>query len=144
HLVSFYPGTPYNSCIFYQANVAENTTRFQHYTGDVFGTPTVAINGTDFRSPVQVTTTVLDNITGGTSWLHVEVDETTGSSRDVTIGLTDHIGGSMASGRLFAVIVERQVMYAAPNGETVHHNVFRRFLTPATGETVSLMTGSAT
>ncbi len=144
HLISFYPGKPYSSCIFYQANIAENTTRFQHYTGEIFGSPTVALNGIDFRSPNQVTTAVLDGLTGGTSWLHVNVEETTGTTRDVTIELTDHVGGSIASGRLFAVIVEREILYNAPNGETVHHNVFRKFLTPAAGETVDMASGSAT
>ena len=27
HLISFYPGKPYSSCIFYQANIPENTAR---------------------------------------------------------------------------------------------------------------------
>ena len=144
HLISFYPGKPYSSCIFYQANITENTTRFQHYTGDIFGSPTVAINGIDFRSPNQVTNTVLDGLTGGTSWLHVDVEETTGATRDVNIVLTDHAGGSLASGRLFAVIVEREILYNAPNGETVHHNVFRRFLTAPAGETIDLTSGTAT
>lgn len=142
HLISFYPGKPYSSCIFYQANISENTTRFQHYTGDVFGSPTVAINGIDFKSPNQVTTAVLDGLTGGTSWLHVDVEETTGTTRDVNIVLTDHAGGALASGRLFAVIVEREILYNAPNGETVHHNVFRRFLTAPAGEAVDLTSGS--
>src|SRR5690606_32967487 len=144
HLISFYPGRPYSSCIFYQSNIAENTTRLEHYTGDVFGSPTVAIHGIDFRSPNQVTTAVLDGLTGGTSWLHVDVEETTGTTRDVTISLTDHVGGSLGLGRLFAVIVEREILYNAPNGETVHHNVFRRFLTASTGEIVDLSAGPVT
>jgi Secretion system C-terminal sorting domain len=42
------------------------------------------------------------------------------------------------------VIVEKEVFYNAPNGETVHHNVFRRFLTAATGDVVDLSSGTAT
>ena len=68
HLISFYPGKPYSSCIYYQANIPENSTRFQHYAGEIFGTPTVALNGIDFKSSSGVNTTVLDNLTGGTSW----------------------------------------------------------------------------
>lgn len=143
HLISFYPGKPYSSCIYYQANIPENSTRFQHYAGEIFGTPTVALNGIDFKSSSGVNTTVLDNLTGGTSWLYVNVDETAGTSRTVTIDLRDVVGGSVGTARLYAVIVEKEIFYNAPNGETVHHNVFRRFLTDVNGEDVDLTSGQA-
>lgn len=144
HLVSFYPGKPYNSCVFYQANITENTARWQFYTGSVFGTPTVAINGIDFKNSNGVNNAVLEGLTGQTSWLEVAVAETTGSSRTVDITLQDHAGGSATTGRLFAVIVEREILYNAPNGETVHHNVFRKFLTASAGVDVDLSSGTAT
>lgn len=144
HLISFYPGKPYSSCIYYQSNITENTTHYQYYAGEIFGSPTVALNGIDFKSSSGVTNAVLDNLTGGTSWLHVGVEETSGTNRTVTINLEDVVGGSLATGRLFAVIVEKEIQYNAPNGETIHHNVFRRFLTAATGEEVDLSTGNAT
>jgi hypothetical protein len=144
HLVSFYPGRPYNSCIFYNANKTENVTRWQFYTGNVFGTPTVAINGIDFKNSGGVTNTVLEGLTGLTSWLEVAVEETTGASRSVEITLQDYAGGSLATGRLFAVIVEREILYNAPNGETVHHNVFRKFLTPTAGVDIDLSSGFTT
>ncbi len=144
HLIGFYPGSPYSNCIFYQANIPQNSARVQHYTGNIFGTPTVALNGIDFKSSSGVNTTVLDNLTGGTSWLYIDVEETSGTSRTVTIDLQDVVGGSLSTGRLFAVIVEKQILYNAPNGETVHHNVFRRFLTNVSGEDVDLSTGQVT
>ena len=140
HLVSFYPGKPYSSCIFYQANISENTARLNFYT-QVFGTPTVAINGTQFKSSGSMSTTVLDEITGGESWLSVEVAETGGSSRTATITLRDHVGGSLNLGKLFAVIVEKEIMYNAPNGETLHHNVFRKFLSTTNGDDVDMTPG---
>ncbi len=144
HLISFYPGKPYNTCIFYNANIPENAARWQFYTGSVFGTPTVALNGIDFKSSNGVTNAVLESLTGQTSWLEVAVEETTGSSRSVDITLVDHAGGSLTTGRLFAVIVEREILYNAPNGETVHHNVFRKFLTATAGEEVDMSSGNAT
>ncbi len=144
HLIGFYPGSPYSSCIFYQANIPQNSARVQHYSGEIFGSPTVALNGIDFKSSSGVNTTVLDNLTGGTSWLYVNVDETTGPSRTVTIDLQDVVGGSVSTGRLYAVIVEKEINYNAPNGETLHHNVFRRFLTDVNGEDVDLTSGQAT
>ncbi len=144
HLISFYPGKPYNSCIFYNANKTENTARWQFYTGSVFGTPTVALNGIDFKSSSGVTNTVLESLMGQTSWLEVDVEETTGSSRTVDITLHDYAGGSLTTGRLFALIVEREIQYNAPNGETLHHNVFRKFLTVTAGEDIDLSSGTAT
>jgi hypothetical protein len=144
HLIGFYPGKPYSSCIFYQANKPENDTRYQFYQGNIFGTPTVALNGIDFKSSNGVTNTVLEGLTGGTSWLHVDVEETTGNNRSVTIHLEDHVGGSLATGRLFAVIVEKEIEYSAPNGETLHHNVFRKFLTDPSGEEIDLSSGFVT
>ncbi len=137
HHVSFYPGSPYSSCIFYQANTTENRARRDFYP-QIVGVPDVALNGIDFKSPNSVTTSVLDDLTGGTSWLSVEVSETEGVERDVTITLENHGGASIESGTLFAVIVEKEIMYDAPNGIDLHHNVFRKFLTPVEGEEVDL------
>jgi len=141
HLISFYPGTPYSSCIFYQANTQQNIARKNYY--QIVGTPTVAINGTQFKSAGQVTNAVLDAVTGGESWLEVQVDETAANTRTVDINLVDHVGGSITSGRLFAVIVEKLIMYNAPNGETLHRNVFRKFLTEVSGEDVDMSSGTA-
>ena len=144
HLVSFYPGKPYSSCIFYQANISENTSRYQFYTGNVFGSPTVALNGIDFKNSSGVTNMVMDNLTGGQSWLKVRVDETEGTTRTVNIELEDFEGGSLTTGTLVAVVVEKLIMYNAPNGETMHHNVFRQFLGPVNGEAVDMSSGLAT
>lgn len=137
HHVSFYPGSPYSSCVFYQANTTENRARRDFYP-QIVGSPDVALNGIDFKSPNSVTTSVLDDLTGGTSWLSVQVSETAGVERDVTITLENHGGASVESGTLFAVIVEKEIMYEAPNGIDLHHNVFRKFLTPVDGETVDV------
>jgi hypothetical protein len=142
HLISFYPGRPYSSCVFYQANTAENTARLNFYPM-VFGTPTVAINGLEFKSSNGVTNAVLDGVTGDESWLQVRVNETTGTNRNVTIELEDFVGGSLTMGKLFAVIVEREISYNAPNGETVHYNVFRKFLTNVNGDDIDLSSGLA-
>jgi len=143
HLISFYPGKPYSSCIFYQANIPENTTRYNYYS-EVFGSPTVAINGTQFKSSNGVTNAVLDAVTGDSTWLNIQVEESSGSTRTVDITLHDLAGGSVSTARLFAVIVEKEIMYNAPNGETIHRNVFRQFLTNVNGEDVDLSGGMNT
>lgn len=142
HLVSFYPGSPYSSCIFYQANKDENSARLSFYP-QVFGTPTVVINGEQTKSSSGMTTSVIDGITGGESWLQVKVEESGGTTRDVAITLEDFQGASATTGRLFAVIVEKEIMYNAPNGETLHHNVFRKFLSSTDGDLIDLSSGFA-
>ena len=137
HQVSFYPGVPYSSCVFYQYNTSENSGRRSFYP-QVVGSPDVAINGIDFKSPNSVTTDLLDGLTGNETWLSIQVEETTGNDRDVTITLRNHGGGDLESGKLFAVIVEEEIMYAAPNGINLHHNVFRKFLTDPDGDDVNL------
>lgn len=140
HLISFYPGSPYSSCVFYQDNIAENQARKAYYPG-IFGSPNVVINGTQIKSSSGVTTAILDAVTGGESWLEVHVEESSGTSRTVNVTLEDHVGGSLTTGRFFAVIVERLINYTAPNGETNHHNVFRRFLTDVNGQDVDMTSG---
>jgi hypothetical protein len=48
--------------------------------------------------------------------------------------------GTQPSGNysLLAAVVEKTVNYAAPNGESVHRNVFRQFLTPTAGQPFTL------
>ena len=137
HLVSFYPGSPYSSCIFYQANTTENRARRDFYP-QIVGSPDVALNGVDFRSPNSVSTSILDDITGNSSWLSVQVSETSGVERDVSITLENHGGGDLDTGILYAVIVEREIDYDAPNGIKLHHNVFRKFLTELEGDTIAM------
>ncbi|MCB9295388.1 MAG: Omp28-related outer membrane protein [Lewinellaceae bacterium] len=40
--------------------------------------------------------------------------------------------------RLFVAVVEKEIQYNAPNGETLHHDVFRDMLTSKDGDPVSL------
>jgi hypothetical protein len=137
HLVSFYPGTPYSSCIFYQANQSENRARLSFYP-QIFGTPTVIINGEEARGSAGLSNTLLDDITGNETWLQVKVEESDGVTRDVTITLENFGGSSVGAGKLYAIVVEKEIMYFAPNGENVHHNVFRRFLSSTNGDQVDL------
>ena len=143
HLISFYPGAPYLNCIFYQANITENKARLAFYP-QVNGSPTVIVNGEGSSNPNGITTAVLNDLTGGESWLQLAISEEGTVIRDVEIAMQTFAENEMSIGQLFAVIVEREIMYNAPNGETVHHNVFRKFLTPVEGDNVDLSSGNET
>lgn len=131
HHVSIHPPIPYNNCVFYQANASENSARATYY--NITGTPRVVRNGTQSSSASGVTPAVLNAMLGQTSSLGIVVTENSGIQRQANVEvltLGDQPAGSL---RLFAMIVEREVLYNAPNGETVHHNVLRKMLTPVTG-----------
>lgn len=132
HHISYHPPIPYNNCVFYLSNPNENSTRASYY--NVNGTPRVLRNGVNASSAAQVTSAVLNGLLGQTSPLQVVVSETSGAQRTATIEARSI--GVVPDGnyKLYVAVVERQVQYAAPNGEQVHHNVFRKMLTNINGD----------
>ncbi|NUQ26724.1 MAG: Omp28-related outer membrane protein [Saprospiraceae bacterium] len=132
HHVSIHPPVPYNNCVFYLANPSENSSRATYY--NITGTPRVIRNGTMSSSAGAVTPAVLNAMLGQTSSIGIVVTENAGAQREADVEvltLGDQPAGSL---RLFAMVVEREVEYNAPNGEPVHHNVFRKMLTSINGD----------
>jgi Outer membrane protein Omp28/Secretion system C-terminal sorting domain len=137
HHMSIHSSVPYSNCIFYKANQAEQDTRASFY--NIFGTPRVSINGTTPTSASNISSTTIDNsYCTDCSPLEVKVTETSGTNRTATVELKSV--GTPPSGtyRIYVALVEKIVNYNAPNSETVHHNVFRRFLTSFNGDAVAL------
>ncbi len=146
HHISYHPSVPYETCVFYQANTTQNDARADYY--DIQGTPRVALNGNIVTPSVQLLPeTVLTNALNQTSAIALQVSETTGNNRTVTINVATYSALPSGNYRLYAAIAEKNVNYNAPNGETLHHDVFRQMLpntngisfTPANeGQSVSL------
>ncbi len=145
HHVSIHPMFPYPSCVFYQANTTENTAWTNLYP--VAGTPSIALNGA-YQNPSTpiLTETKLQTYLNQTSPLHMKVTET-GPNNARQVKVTAKALDAIPSGnyKLFVAIVEKKVNQQTGNGESVHHNVFRKMLTavqgnaftvPAAGETV--------
>jgi hypothetical protein len=132
HHMTIHPNIPYQGCLLYQANTTENNARKTYY--GVSSTPRVYMNGTfagsgnNLVGPTAFTAALQE-----TSPIGIQVTETTGNSRTATIKV--HSAGQPAQGSyvLHVAVVEKTLNYASPNGEQVHHNVFRRFLTPVDG-----------
>lgn len=138
HHVSIHPSFPYLSCVFYQANTADNSARVNFYP-DLFGTPTVYLNGekADGGSTL-ISQGMLENALDQTSPLQVTVEETdNGSSRDVEVNVISADAPPSGNLRLFVMVVEKLVEQTTGNGESEHHNVFRRFLSPSDGVAIS-------
>ncbi len=137
HHMTIHPSTPYPNCFLYQANTTEQNARANFY--NLPGTPRVAVNGASTMSVSNTNAATIDNAYCATcSPIEVKVTEQNNNGRSVSIDIKSVGAPPSGNYRLFAAIVEKMVSYSAPNGESVHHNVFRQFLTDATGNAVSL------
>lgn len=133
HHISFHPSIPYNTCIFYLANPTENNTRTSYY--GIQGTPRVALNGTlaPLNGPLLSAST-LDATLNQTSPLYLQVSETgNGTVRTATIKARTVANIPPGNYKIYFAIVEKTINYNAPNGETVHHDVFRKMLPDING-----------
>lgn len=136
--LAVHPPVPYNSCKVYLANPSENVARSAVYGID--GTPRVALNGTlQAVSTPLLQATALQAALGQTSPIAITVAES-GIFPTKTATITIHTYGAVPAGnyKLFAAVADRTVDYASPNGEKVHHDVFRAMLPNINGEAISL------
>jgi hypothetical protein len=139
HHLSIHSSIPYVSCVFYQANKAEQDARATFY--GIPGTPRVSVNGTNGTSASNISSTTIDNnFCSNCSPLEVKVSETSGTNRSVSIQLKSVGAPPSGSHRVYVALVEKKVNYDAPNSEKLHYNVFRRFLTAQSGDAVTLPT----
>ncbi len=143
HHISYHPPFPYNNCLFYQANTAQNSARTTFY--NILGTPRVVRNGANSTPANQVTATILQGLQGQTSPIGFTVSETSGASRTATVQVHT-FGEAPSSGnlRLFVAVAEREIAYNSPNGETLHHNVFRKMLTNISGDAFTAAASGST
>lgn len=140
HHISFHPPVPYSSCQLYQHNPNGNAGRASYY--GVNGTPKVWLNGSPTGNPL-ITDEAIEEAKALTSPIGFEVTEGTGDTRDVSVEVRSFAEVPTGNYKLYVAVVEERLNYNSPNGESVHHNVFRQWLvdgddfTPAaTGESV--------
>ncbi len=134
HHLSVHPSVPYSNCVFYLANPTENNQRTGFY--DISGTPRVVLNGTLVPLAAQLLpAATLNAALGQTSPVYVQVTET-GSTVNVRI----HTVGTKPAGDyvLYTAFAEKEVNYNAPNGENLHHDVFRDMLSNIDGDPITL------
>lgn len=133
HHISIHPPIPYNSCGLYLANTTENTARTNYY--GIPGTPAIAINGVEqpITTPI-LTNATLQGLLGMTSPLWLQVSES-GPNNARVASITAHSLSTIPAGpyKIYAAVVEKTVNFAGGNGETVHHNVFRKMLPEING-----------
>jgi len=133
HHIAYHPPAPYSACKFYQHNKEENSGRASYY--NILGTPSITLNGVlqGGGSPLLRVAKFEEQL-NLTSPIQVLVEETTGQDRQVTITVKT-VGDAPAQDlRVYAAVVEKEVQYNAPNGEDLHHNVFRDMLSDLEGD----------
>ena len=132
HHISIHPPVPYTTCEFYNENTFENEALAIPY--GINGTPKLYLWGDFVSTGVLLPDAALQDALGQTSPINVIVSESGSTQRTVEVAVNafeDLPNGN--DYRLFVAMVESTVNYDAPNGESVHHNVFRKLLTPVTG-----------
>jgi hypothetical protein len=135
HHISMHSSIPYSACVFYQANPTPQDARATYFS--IPGTPRVVINGTSIIGAGSVTAASIDNAyCTNCSPVEIKVSEADNGDGTRQVQVKTKTLGTMPSGNfsLMAAVVEKTVNYAAPNGESVHRNVFRQFLTPTAGQ----------
>ncbi len=136
HHMTIHPPIPYSNCLLYQANTADNTARMNYH--GILGTPTVVINGLIKKSAGSITAANLNAELNKTSPVQILVKESGMNNRTATIEIKT-VGSKPAGNyKLYVAALERVLNYASPNGEKVHYNVFRDFLSAADGEIIDL------
>ena len=146
HHIAYHPPYPYTDCLFYNDNKTENQSRSDYY--NVSGSPRVYLNGERTSGSLLLPESKLTDALELTSPVQLILSENQGNNRNVDV--TVRTVGNMPSGiyKLYLAVVESEIDYDAPNGETLHHDVFRRFVNnngpqgqlinmPATGQEVS-------
>jgi len=146
--IAYHPSAPYPNCILHQHNASENDARANFY-GAYGGTPTAVVQGewTGFQNPI-LTASELEAYLGQTTDFELRVYQEQIDSEMVHVNIViKRISNTMSNPtKLFAVIAEKQVNYAAPNGENIHHDVFRKVLVDQafdlenTGDSVAINT----
>ncbi len=136
HHISIHPSIPYSSCLLYQSNKEDNTARTTFY--NILGTPTVVINGLNKKSAGSITAATLNAELNKTSPIQIVVKETGSGTRTADIEIKTVGVKPNGNYRLFVAFVERVLNYASPNGETVHYDVMRDFMSAVEGEDIQL------
>ncbi len=141
--ISYHPSYPYPSCAIHLTNTTENNERFNYYGANNVGTPTYIINGKGaVKSVTSLTTAILDAEKVAKSPLQVNVKEISGvAGWTANVKLKGFGSFTALNYSLMAAVCEKTYDYNAPNGEKVHHDVFRKMITPTSGKPILVMPG---
>ncbi len=138
--IAYHPSAPYSQCYFSLQNVSENDARTNYY--NTYGsTPDYFLNGKQLPGAnPAINNTTIDTALNQTSPIEIRATEELIGSDSVKVTVVVRTTGvtAISTVRMFAGVAENPVNYNAQNGETVHHDVFRKALTTAAGNQFAL------
>lgn len=128
--IAYHPSSPYPDCKFNLHNPQENDNRAYFY--GVYGaTPRAVLQGEviSFQSPL-VKPEQIDAKLGGTSDYKVTMTKTelSGNNNKIMLEIERVSGSEYETILVYAGLAEKEVNYEAPNGEDLHHDVFRKVI----------------
>jgi len=128
--IAYHPSSPYSSCVFNQHNSWENDQRTYFY--GVYGsTPRVVVQGEAIaaQNPL-IKPEQIDAHLGGTSDYAISMVKTElrANTMKITIEIERISGSQFETILVYAGLAEKEVEYDAPNGEDLHHDVFRKVI----------------
>lgn len=136
--VAYHPSSPYQQCLFSQQNPTENDARTNHY-GIYGSTPRLVLNGTVIPAGQNYATPALfAPYQSQMSPLAVQVAlSRQGTDSLAATATVQTVAPAALNGlTLYVALVEDTVFYAAPNGEIIHRNVFRKSFTGTAPEPI--------
>jgi len=138
--LAIHPSSPYSSCLLSQQNNPDNDDRTNYY-GIYGGTPVVVVQGT-IVTPTQnySNPAIFTPYEGQTSPFAITISQQKFGADSIqsTITVKTVATHSYTNLKLFAALAEDTVFYTSPNGESLHHDVFRESLFNATGMNVAV------
>jgi hypothetical protein len=125
--LTVHPSSPYSNCVFNQHNSTDNDGRTNYY-GIYGGTPRIVVQGNVIPATQNYgDASLFQNETGQTTPFSIKVevgDEMNGQVAVTTTVYTESMH-TFNTLKLFTAIAEDTIYYNAPNGESVHYDVFR-------------------
>jgi hypothetical protein len=135
--LAIHPSNPYSNCVLNNHNTSENDARTKFY-GLFNGTPRLVIQGEVINVSADYSSAaIFTPYKGQVSPLAVTILLAEQGSDSITTSVIVKTVAANTLGELslFAAATEEQVNYAAPNGEKVHHDVFRKSYFEISGKT---------
>ena len=130
--IAYHPSSPYSDCLFSTQNKIQNDARTNFY--NIYGaTPRFIINGEERNGTQVQSPTVYNEFKNQTTPidLKVKVAKLGTDQIEVTFEAKAVSNNTVGTVFYFIALVEDTVFYNAPNGEKIHHDVFRKSFTNA-------------
>lgn len=137
--LAIHPSAPYNACYLHGLNPTENDARTNYY--NAYGaTPRFFIQGTRDPNANTSNPSFFSPHTGQLSPVELKIEQFNlpNDSFEINISILKIATDTFAGLRLFVALAQDSVLYAGPNGENLHQDVFIRALSNINGDALNL------